>query len=93
MSHRLESIVAMLVQSGEFRAEKLRQLLIVSGLAIALTACGSPTTLNVLAYDACIARHAQEPALCEGPLQAYELDPTAVQARAPAIGLLNHISW
>jgi hypothetical protein len=79
--------------SGEFGAEKLRKLHIVSVLAIALTACGSPTSLNILAYDACIARHPQESAICEGPRQAYQLDPTAVQARAPAIGLPNHTSW
>ena len=92
MSLHLESIAAMLVQSGGFGAEKLKKPHIASALAIALTACGSPVNLNVRAYDACTARHPHEAAVCEGPRQAYELDPTAVQARAPAIGLPNHSS-
>jgi hypothetical protein len=85
MSHHLESIAAMLVGSGKLAGEKLKQLLVLSVLTIALTGCGLPASPDVRAYDACIARHAQEVAVCEGPRQAYQLDPTAVQARAPAI--------
>jgi len=51
---------------------------------VALTGCGFPASRDVLAYDACAARHPQELAVCEGPRQAYELDPTAFQARADA---------
>ena len=54
-------------------------------LAIVVTGCGSPVSLDVLAYDSCIRRHSQEVALCEGPRQAYELEPIAFQARAAGI--------
>ena len=64
---------------------ELKLLPVVSALAIALAGCGSPPTLNVAAYDACAARHPQEIAICEGPRQAYELDPTAFEARATAV--------
>jgi hypothetical protein len=57
----------------------------VSLLTIALTGCGSPASRDVRAYDACAARHPQELAVCEGPRQAYELDPTAFQARADLV--------
>jgi len=53
-------------------------------LTIALTGCGLPVGRDVLAYDACVARHPQALALCEGPRQAYELDPISFQARAEA---------
>jgi hypothetical protein len=85
VSHHLESVAAMLVGSGHSAGEKLKQLFVLSVLTIALTGCGLPASLDVRAYDACIARHSQETAVCEGPRQAYELDPTAVQARAAAI--------
>jgi hypothetical protein len=54
----------------------------ISLLTIALTGCGFPANRDVLAYDACAARHPQELAVCEGPRQPYELDPTAFKARA-----------
>jgi hypothetical protein len=85
MNHHLESVAAMLEGSGKLGGEKLEQLLFVSVLTIALTGCGFPASPDVRAYDACVARHPQEVAVCEGPRQAYELDPTAVQARAAAI--------
>jgi hypothetical protein len=65
---------------------ELKQLLVLSVVPIVLAGCGSPASRDVRAYDACVARHPQEAALCEGPRQAYELDPTAFQARASAIG-------
>ena len=82
MRRHLRSVVPMPVQ----------KLHILSALAIALTGCGSSPSLNVLAYNACIARHLQEAAVCEGPRQAYELDPTVFQARAPAISLPDRSS-
>jgi len=47
--------------------------------------CGVPASRDVRAFDACIARHPQEEAVCEGPRQAYELDPPALQARADVV--------
>jgi hypothetical protein len=86
MSDQRERVAAMLVRSGELAGEKPRQLLVVAVLTIALAGCGLPASRDVRAYDVCIARHPQEVAVCEGPRQAYELDPTAVQARATAVG-------
>jgi hypothetical protein len=57
----------------------------VTGLTMGLMGCSFPLSRDVLAYDACIARHPQETAVCEGPRQAYKLDPTAFQARANAL--------
>jgi hypothetical protein len=57
----------------------------VSGVTIALTGCSLTESRDVRAYDACVARHQQELAVCEGPRQAYELDPIALQARADAV--------
>jgi hypothetical protein len=84
MSYQRESIAAMLVRSGELVGEKPRELLVVAVLTIALIGCSSPASRDVLAYDACITRHPQEVALCEGPRQAYQLDPAAFQSRAVA---------
>jgi hypothetical protein len=68
--------------------EKLKQLIGVSLLTIGVAGCSAPASLDVLAYDACIVRHPQEAALCEGPRHAYELNPTAFQARVAAPGPL-----
>jgi hypothetical protein len=56
-------------------------------LTIALTGCGTPASRDVLAYDACAARHPQELAICEAPRQAFALDPTAFQAAADSVTL------
>jgi hypothetical protein len=85
MSHHVENAGAMLARSGALGREKLKQLLILSLLAIALAGCGLPTSRDVRAYNSCAGRHPQELPVCEGPRQAYELDPTAFQARATAI--------
>lgn len=85
MSNHLESAGAMPARSGELGREKLKQLLALSLLAVALTGCGLPTSRDVRAYNTCAGRHPQELAVCEGPRQAYELNPTAVEARAAAI--------
>jgi hypothetical protein len=70
MSYHQESVAAMLMRSDELAGEKLRQLLVVAVLTIALTGCGLPAGRDVRAYDACIARHPQEVVVCEGPRQA-----------------------
>jgi hypothetical protein len=86
MSHHLERVAAMLARSGGGGVEKLKRRLMFSVLAIALTGCGFATSRDVRAYNACMNRHPQEVPVCEGPRQAYELDPTGFQARAIAIG-------
>jgi len=86
MGHHLENAAAMLARSGELAREKLKQLLILSLLAIALAGCGLPTSRDVRAYNTCADRHPDELAVCEGPRQAYELNPTAFEARAAPIG-------
>ena len=85
MSHHLKATSRW---NGGFGIGKPKQLLGVSMLTIALIGCGSPASRDVLAYDACITRHPQEAALCEGPRQAYQLDPAAFQARVAAPGTL-----
>jgi hypothetical protein len=57
----------------------------ISGITIALTGCSFTASRDVPAFDTCVARHPQEQVLCEGPRQAYELDPTAFQATADAV--------
>ena len=57
----------------------------VTGLTTGLMGCSFAASRDVLAYDACIARHPQDTVVCEGPRQAYELDPAAFQARADAL--------
>jgi hypothetical protein len=74
--------------SGMARVVPLAGLVLgacVSGITIALTGCSFTASRDVLAYDTCVARHPQEQVLCEGPRQAYELDPTAFQATADAV--------
>src|SRR5215831_20773058 len=75
----------MVARSGELGRQKLKQLFILSLLAIALTGCGLATSRDVRAYNTCAGRHPQELAVCEGPRQAYELNPTAFEARVAAV--------
>jgi hypothetical protein len=64
---------------------RIKQLLVLSTLAIVLTGCGLPAGRDVRAYNACVGRHPHEAALCEGPRQAYEVDTTKRQAGAGSI--------
>jgi hypothetical protein len=66
---------------------EVRHLLIASAVAILLAGCGLPAERNVQAYEACMSRHPQEAALCEGPRDAYEVDTSIYQARATPIPL------
>jgi len=88
MSHHEKAVTAAPGWNGGFGVEKLKQLVGVSLLTIGVTGCGPPASLDVLAYEACIGRHPQEAALCEGPRQAYELNPVVFQARVAAPGPL-----
>lgn len=80
-----QSITATPGRTGRLSVARVKQLLILTTLAIVLTGCGLPAGRDVLAYNACIARHPGETALCEGPRQAYEVDAATLQARAAAI--------
>ena len=71
--------------AGNSRVERAKHLVVVSALAILVTGCGLPAGRDVRAYDACMSRHPQEAALCEGPRQAYEVDTSTYQATAAAI--------
>jgi hypothetical protein len=84
MSHHPKTVAPMPVRSCESGVEKLKQAISIALLAFAMTGCSYSASRDVRAYDACIARHPQEVAVCEGPRQAYELDPTAFTARAAA---------
>ena len=58
---------------------RVKQLLILSMIAIVLTGCSLSAGRDVRAYNACVA------ALCEGPRQAYEVDAATLQAGAGSI--------
>ena len=64
---------------------RVKQLLILSVIAIVLTGCSLSAGRDVRAYNACVARHPHEAALCEGPRQAYEVDAATLQAGAGSI--------
>ena len=81
MSPAPQSITPMLRRT----VPRVEQLLILSALAIVLTGCGLPAGRDVRAYNACVARHPHEAALCEGPRQAYEVDAATLQVGASSI--------
>jgi len=64
---------------------RVKQPLILSMIAIVLTGCSLSAGRDVRAYNACVARHPHEAALCEGPRQAYEVDAATLQAGAGSI--------
>ena len=73
----------------------MQQLLIGSALSLIVGACSLPADREPRAYYVCLARHAQETALCEGPRQAYEVDASDIPARAtasrPAAGYIREV--
>jgi hypothetical protein len=62
----------------------VKRLFIVSAFLVILSGCGLSASLDVRAYDNCLARHPQDTVVCEGPRQAYEVGPTIVQAKSAA---------
>ena len=67
----------------------MRRPLIASALLpLIVSGCGIVPNRDIRAYNACLVRHAQEPLVCEGPLQAYRVDasdlPTKAALPAPA---------
>ena len=85
MSPDPQSVTPTLSRTGQLGVTRVKQLLILSALAIILTGCSLSAGRDVLAYNACIARHPGETALCEGPRQAYEVDGATLQAGAGSI--------
>ena len=75
----------------------MQQLLIGSALSLIVGACSLPADREPPAYNVCLARHAQETALCEGPRQAYEVDASDTRARAtasrPAADYTRGLGW
>jgi hypothetical protein len=62
----------------------MNRLLAVLAFPVLLTGCGLGMGRDVRAYNTCLSRHPQDGVVCEGPRQAYELDPSIVQARSVA---------
>jgi len=58
------------------------RLLIASALLLIVTACNTAPDRDARAYNACALRHAQDPLVCEAPLQAYRVDASDLPARA-----------
>jgi hypothetical protein len=64
----------------------VNRLLILSALLVFVSGCGLYADRDVRAYSNCLNRHPQDPVVCEGPRQAYEVDPTIVEATSPGSG-------
>ena len=62
----------------------VKRLLIVLALSVLAGGCGIAVGQDVRAYDACLSRHPHDTVVCEGPRQAYELEPSVVQLRPVA---------
>jgi hypothetical protein len=62
----------------------VHQLLIAPALSLIVGAGSLPPDRDTRAYNVCLARHAQEAAICKGPRQAYEVDASDIPARASA---------
>jgi len=56
----------------------------ISAVSILLMGC-LPAERDVRAYHACMSRHQQDAALCEGPRQAYEIDTSMSRSAASAL--------
>jgi hypothetical protein len=63
----------------------MNRLPMVPVLAALLSGCSLATDRDVRAYNVCLVRHPQDAVLCEGPRQAYEIDPSAFQTRSAAV--------
>ena len=60
----------------------MKRLLILSTLPVLVSGCGLRAGLDVRAYNVCLSRHPEGAVVCEGPRQAYEVDPSIVQAES-----------
>jgi hypothetical protein len=82
MTPEPQSVIPMLA------VERVKQLLVLSALAMMVAACGLPAGRDARAYNACLVRHPGETALCEGPRQAYEIDGSTLQLGAASVNPL-----
>jgi hypothetical protein len=62
----------------------VKRLMILATVPILVTGCGLSTDRDVRAYNTCLSRHPQDAVVCEGPRQAYELEPSFFEARSVA---------
>src|SRR5262245_47844990 len=66
------------------RREPVKRLIILATFPVLVTGCGHFMDRDVRAYNTCLSRHPQDAVVCEGPRQAYELEPSFFEARSPA---------
>jgi pSer/pThr/pTyr-binding forkhead associated (FHA) protein len=57
---------------------------IALALSFFASGCSLAVGQDVRAYNTCLSRHPHDTVVCEGPRQAYELDPSIVQLRSVA---------
>ena len=73
----------------------MQQLFIAAALSLIVGACTLPADRDVRAYNVCLARHAGDALVCEGPKQSYEVDASDIPARAiasrPAAGYAREV--
>jgi hypothetical protein len=67
---------------SRLRLVQMRRLLIALALPLVATACGVASDHDARAYNGCLVRHAQDPLVCDGPLEAYRVDASDLPARA-----------
>jgi len=60
----------------------VRRLLIATALPLIMTACAMSSDRDARAYNVCIVRHAEDPLVCEAPLQSYRVDASDLPSRA-----------
>ena len=65
----------------------MSRLPILLTIVVLLSGCNLAVERDVLAYNACVTRHPQDVVLCEGPRQAYEINPSGLEASSVAITL------
>ena len=70
----------------QIRIEAVKRLLIASAFSVLVNGCGLGEGRDGRAYNTCLARHPEDAVVCEGPRQAYEVDPTIIQARSATAG-------
>jgi hypothetical protein len=68
----------------------VERLLVILALLAVLSGCSLGAGLDVRAYNACLVRHPQEPVVCEGPRQAYEVDPIVAARSAGDVAAASH---
>jgi hypothetical protein len=58
----------------------VKRRLIASAYLVILSGCGLGEGRDIRAYNICLSRHPQDVVVCEGPWQAYEVQPAFIQA-------------